>query len=172
MNFENLITGQVGLIHLITSILALFFGTLVLATKKGTLLHKRMGYAYTGSMFLLLVTAFMLYNLFGRFGIFHWAAVVSSLTLIGGMIPMILKKPKSYISMHFNFMYWSVFGLYGAASAEVLTRIPKVIEDGGVPNHVFYNMVGLAVFITMGLGYFIMWRKKRAWNRFDQANIT
>lgn len=101
-------------------------------------------------------------------GYFSLAALLSSLTLIGGLLPMLLKKPKSYVSMHYNFMYWSVFGLYGAFCAEVLTRIPDVIQDGGIPNYVFFNMVGIAVFITMGVGYFIMGRKKKTWNTFDK----
>ncbi len=169
MNFEHVFTGQIGVIHFVASMIALVLGTMVLMSKKGTSWHKKMGYAYSIAMLVLLVTAFMLYNLFGKFGIFHWAAVVSSLTLIAGLLPMFLKKPKSYITMHFNSMYWSVFGLYGAFMAEVLVRIPTVVVESGVPNHVFYNMVGVAVFITMGAGYFIMWRKKKTWKLLDKA---
>ena len=173
MNFDHLVSGNVGIVHLVFSLLALIFGSSVLISKKGTAVHKKMGYLYAVSMFILLVTAFMLYNLFGKFGIFHWAAVISSLTLIAGIIPMIIKKPKSYITMHFNSMYWSVFGLYGAFMAETLVRIPDVIIDGrGIPNELFYNLVGVAVFITMGTGYFIMWRKKKTWSNFDPTHMS
>ena len=169
MNFEHVFSGNIGVIHFIASMVSILFGTLVLLNKKGSSRHKQMGYVYSVAMLVVLVTSFMLYNLYGKFGIFHWAAVVSSITLIGGMVPMLLKRPASYISLHFNFMYWSVFGLYGAFMAEVLVRIPKVIVESGVPNHVFYNMVGVAVFITMGIAYFIMGKMKKTWSAFDNS---
>ena len=169
MNFEHVFSGDIGVFHFIASMVSIFFGTLVLLNKKGSSRHKQMGYIYSGAMLLVLVTSFMLYNLFGKFGIFHWAAVVSSITLLGGMVPMLIKRPASYISLHFNFMYWSVFGLYGAFMAEVLVRIPKIVVESGVPNHVFYNMVGVAVFITMGAGYFIMGKMKKTWSTFDNS---
>ena len=91
---ENLVSGTVGSLHLITAILALITGTAVLILPKGTQLHKRMGYGYVASMIPMLITSFMLYNLFGSFGVFHVAALLSSLTLLGGMIPIFTKKPE------------------------------------------------------------------------------
>lgn len=158
-----------GLIHFISCLLSLLFGTYVLVTKKGTKRHKQIGYAYVVSMLVLLVTSFMLYHLFNRFGLFHWLAVVSSITLLGGFIPVLIKKPASYISMHFSFMYWSVFGLYGAFVAEVMVRIPKYVVEGGKPNAMFFNMVGIAVFITMGLGYYFFYKYKGGWEKFDKV---
>lgn len=169
MNFSNLVSSQIGFVHLVFSILALIFGTVVLFKTKGTLSHKRIGYVYVFMMTGVVITAFMIYRLFGKFGIFHWAAVVSTVTLIGGMLPMFLKKPKSYIKMHLSFMYWSVFGLYGAFVAETLVRIPDVVIESGVPNYVFYNMVGVGVFITMGLGYYFAFKNKKKWEAFDKG---
>ena len=146
MNFDNLVANNTGLVHLIFSVLALIFGTIVLVLKKGTLVHKRIGYLYTVSMLGLLVTAFMIYHLYGKFGIFHWLAIVSTITLIMGILPMWLKRPKNYLDYHLKSMFWSVFGLYAAFAAETLVRIPQVVIDSGVPNSTFYNMVGVAVF--------------------------
>jgi uncharacterized membrane protein len=87
--FNQVISGNIGLVHLIASISALILGTMSLSLKKGTALHKRIGYGYGVSMIILLITAFMLYNLFGRWGIFHWAGVISSLTLVAGMLPVL-----------------------------------------------------------------------------------
>ena len=169
MNFQNLVTSNTGLIHLVFSILALIFGTMVLIQKKGTSPHKKMGYAYAVSMVGVLITAFMIYRLYGKFGIFHWLAVIRTITLLCGMIPVILKKPTNgYMGLHFNFMYWSVFGLYGAFTAETIVRIPDVADSGGIPAQLFYNLVGIAVFITMGIGYGIMKKKKKAWSRFEK----
>jgi len=153
---ENLVGGPIGIIHLITSVLALIFGTTVLLMKKGTKTHKKMGYAYFVSMVVLLGTSFMLYRLFGGFGVFHYAALLSGLTLIFGMIPAWRKKPRAgWLIRHFSFMYWSVIGLYAAFASEVLTRIPETP---------FFGMVGIATGTIMILGAIFFRRYRKAWS--------
>ncbi|WP_350285544.1 DUF2306 domain-containing protein [uncultured Croceitalea sp.] len=168
MNFMYIITDTTGLVHTIASVISLFAGTYVLFAKKGTKTHKKVGYSYIAAMTVVLVTSFMMYNLFGGFGIFHIFAIVSSLTILAGMVPIIRKKPRKYISFHYSFMYWSVIGLYGAFMAEILTRIPKMVIDDQTILPIFFNMVGVAVFIVMAFGYYIMFRKKKAWEKFDK----
>lgn len=164
MHILNIFTTQAGVIHLWASVIALITGTLVLLLKKGTGIHKKIGYLYSLSMVVLLITAFMIYTLFGGWGIFHWAAVVSSLTLAAGMIPMILKKPKKqYVSLHLNFMYWSVIGLYGAFFAETMVRLPEIVLEDGVPTTLFYNTVGIVVFIVMAAGGYFFYRNRERW---------
>jgi uncharacterized membrane protein len=164
MNFENIITNKIGLVHLIFSVISLLAGTLVLILRKGTKTHKKVGYVYSGAMVIVLVTAFSIYNLFGTWGIFHWTALVSTLTLAFGLIPIITKWPKKhYISLHFSFMYWSVIGLYGAFMAETFVRMPEIVIESGVPNAMFYNMTGIAVAITMGLGAYYFIKNKLRW---------
>ena len=169
MNFDHLITDNIGLIHLVFSITSLITGTLVLSLTKGTNTHRKIGYAYSISMFVVLATSFAMYNLFGSWGIFHWTALVSSLTLALGLIPIFTKKPeKNYISIHFIFMYWSVIGLYGAFMAETLVRLPQIVVNNGIPNSMFYNMTAIAVAITMGLGGFFFVKLKPKWiKQFD-----
>lgn len=169
MNFANLVSGNIGLIHLIFSIIALTAGTIVLVRKKGSKFHKKIGYIYAVAMMGLLATAFMVYSLYGKFGIFHWLAIVSTLTLMGGMIPMIRKKPANYVSLHWGFMFWSVFGLYAAFAAETLVRIPRIVIESGIPNAVFYNMTGVATAIVMGIACFIMFKKQKDWDKFDKS---
>lgn len=141
---KYLVEDVTGLIHLISSIFALIFGTMVLIKKKGTIRHKQIGYAYVISMGILIITAFMIYRLFKGWGLFHYATVISLLTLAFGMIPIWLKKPnKKWKFLHFSFMYWSVIGLYAAFAAEVLTRIPETP---------FFGMVGIATGIIMITG--------------------
>ena len=89
---DNIVSGTTGLIHLIASIIALITGLFVLTTTKGTKTHKQIGYVYSISMVLLNLTAFMIYKLYGKFGIFHWFAVVSCLTLFAGLYPVLTKK--------------------------------------------------------------------------------
>lgn len=165
-NLDHLITSNIGLAHTLASVIALMLGTTSLSLTKGTSLHKKVGYAYAASMLVLLVTAFMLYNLFGSWGMFHWAAVISSLTLVAGMLP-ILMRVKNYVSLHLGFMYWSVIGLYGAFTAEVFVRLPKVILESGIPNSTFYTMTGIAVGITMTAGAILFIKLSPKWqNQF------
>ncbi|MBO0953095.1 DUF2306 domain-containing protein [Fibrella forsythiae] len=130
-----------GLIHLLAALVALFSGSLVLLRPKGGLFHKRAGYAYLASMLLLNLTALLIYHLFGRFGPFHWLAVLSLLCLTGGMVPALLRsRITRWIYWHYYFMNWSVVGLYAAFWAETLTRTLPVGQ--------FWPLVLLATMVT------------------------
>lgn len=146
----------VGGLHLLASIIALITGTMILALQKGTDEHIKIGYIYAGSMTVVVITAFMIYRLFGGWGIFHWAALVSGITLAGGMIPAILRKPENWVIAHFSFMYWSVLGLYAAFLSEVLTRVPE---------QPFFNMVGIGTGVVMAIGGTWFYYRKDYWER-------
>ncbi len=150
------VSGNIGLIHLVASVLAVIFGTIILLQKKGTRLHKQIGYWYIGSMAVLLITAFMLYNLFGGFGIFHVAAIVSSVTLVMGMWPAFKRSKPNWIMHHLAWMYWSVFGLYAAFASEIFTRV--------VPTE-FFSGVGIATGLIMAVGAIGFKRNKKIWEK-------
>ena len=166
--FDNFVSSQIGLVHLLMASFALIFGSFVLADGKGTVFHRRVGYLYALSMLGLNITALMIYRLFGKFGVFHWAAVVSLVTLLAGMIPVILRRPaKSWLGLHFNFMYWSVFGLYAAFVAEMATRLPIRTAVSSVTT--FFMIVGAATFATMLVGQIILLKYKKRWQNFGAA---
>jgi uncharacterized membrane protein len=123
---DKLIGDNFGLIHLISGIVALVFGGLVILMKKGTKIHKRIGYVYAFSMTVLILSSFGIYRLFGKFGLFHYLSLVSTFSLVAGMLPMFKKvrTVKDY-EIHFKRMYWSVVGLFAAFTAESFVRIPK-----------------------------------------------
>lgn len=162
MHLSNLVSNATGGIHLLFSIAALIAGTYILFGRKGTALHRKIGYLYASSMVVVLFTAFAIYSLYGSFGIFHWLAVLSSVTLLGGMVPMLLKLDNA-LTYHVSFMYWSVVGLYGAFVAETLVRFPDVVVNSGVPNGTFYMMTGIGVFIVMTIGNIVFFRNKNKW---------
>ncbi len=145
-----------GDIHLFSAIAALIFGTTVLIIPKGTPRHRRLGYFYSGAMLIMLITSFMIYRLFDGFGMFHFFSVVSLLTLTAGMVPVIIKKPGQWVVLHFNFMYWSVIGLYAAFVSEAFTRIPQTP---------FFSMLSIATFLVIGAGFLIWFRNKEKWSR-------
>ena len=123
----NTLTGSfAGQIHLISGIVALIFGGAVLVAKKGTQIHRKVGYLYIVSMAILIISSFFVYRLFGKFGIFHVLSLVSTFSLLAGMIPMSKKvRTLKDFETHFKRMYWSVAGLYAAFAAESFVRIPK-----------------------------------------------
>ena len=152
-----------GLTHTAAAAGALLFGVVVFRHRKGTTKHKMLGYAYVVSMLLLNVTAFAIYDLFGGWGAFHWAALVSSVTLAMGFIPVLLRKPaRTWIEWHYMGMCWSYVGLAAAAGAEVLTRLPALVPGlaSVVSPHFFWNMVGLSTFIVCGTGYYLINRRR------------
>lgn len=152
---EHFVSDTTGLIHVIASVLSLVFGTMVLALQKGTKNHVKVGYAYVISMAVVILTSFMMYNLFGKWGVFHYAAVVSLFSISMGMIPIWTKRPlNSWKYYHFSFMYWSVIGLYAAFVSEILTRVPETP---------FYNMVGIATFGVMLIAGIVFGVKKAKW---------
>lgn len=161
------VVSWIGWLHLTASILALVCGTWVLITPKGPQAHRRIGYLYTVSMILLIATAFLIYRLFGRFGAFHVAAIVSAVTLAGGIIPAVLRKPKNWLDLHFSFMYWSVFGLYAAFVAEMAVRLP--VRTMFTSARTFFTTVIIATLGTMLVGQIIFFIYKKKWQKISAA---
>lgn len=161
---ENIVSGTTGLIHLVSSVIALITGLFVLITTKGTKRHIQIGYVYAVSMILLNLTAFMIYKLYGTFGIFHWFAVISCLTLFAGLYPVLAKRSKNYLLTHFHFMYWSVVGLYCAFMAEIFSRLPQIIlTETGEPSIGFYKGVGIGIGVVMTIGMVFYIKYKPKW---------
>ncbi len=118
---EHTLQHPVGLTHLITALLAILIGTLVVLSRKGTRKHKWLGRTYVGMMAAVNVSAFLIYELFGGFGLFHWMALFSLLSVLAGYIPVRLRKP-GWKVQHAYFMSGSYVGRVAALAAETLTR--------------------------------------------------
>lgn len=111
--------------HIVAAISALALGIGVFFTRKGTRLHKQLGYAYFFNMLGLNISALFIYRLTGHFGPFHAAALASLLTLIAGFIPAFLRLPNGrWLELHYEFMNWSYVGLVAAGVSEAATRLP------------------------------------------------
>jgi uncharacterized membrane protein len=118
----HIIHSTLGLVHTLCAMASMIFGTIVLLKFKGTTAHKRLGYAYVGSMVVMNLTALGIYN-FGKLNLFHFFALFSLITLVLGVAPAIQRKTKAWINTHYAFMSWSVVGLYCAFWAEVGVRL-------------------------------------------------
>jgi uncharacterized membrane protein len=123
----------VGLVHTLFGFAALLLGFLVLVSRKGTLVHRRLGQTYAAAMIALNVTALLIYDLYGRFGPFHIAAVVSLATVLGGLIPVVFRRPReTWMRHHAALMSWSYVGLSAAFVSEIATHVPGVRFGWGV----------------------------------------
>ncbi len=144
-----------GGVHFASAILAMIFGAIVIFKTKGTKFHIRAGYAYAISMLILNVTALMIYQLFGHFGPFHYAALISLASLFGGLIPAFLKKPeKTWLEFHYEFMNWSVIGLYAAFWSETFSRFFRFAG--------FWVLVATATAMTVAIGGYLLKKKKKS----------
>ena len=123
-----------GWIHTATALAALMTGAVVLLVPKGTARHRQFGWIYVANMLALNVTALLIYRLFGRFGPFHVAAVLSLIAVVLGTTSGIrtrryratrqLGALSRAAHFHYAWMTWSYVGLAGAAVAETATRVP------------------------------------------------
>lgn len=152
---NDIIHSNIGWFHFITAVISMLTGTIILLNTKGTSFHKRVGYVYVISMVLLNISSFFIIN-FGGFSLFHFFAIVSLISITGGMVPTI-KKGKNWFGYHFYFMNWSVVGLYCAFWAEVGTRFVGNMQQ-------FWWMVALATFITATIGSIIINKQAKKLN--------
>lgn len=158
---ETVVHSTTGLFHVIMALVAMITGTIVIIKSKGTRLHVAIGYTYFFSMLTMNLSSFMLYGLLGHFGPFHVAAIISLLTLLGGMIPIFFrKKIRAWQRVHGTFMYYSVVGLYAAFFSEILTRIP---------GQSFSGMVILASVGVTIIGVILFNKLKSRWFRSQKS---
>ena len=116
-----------GLTHMGTGFGAILSGAHVALTTKGTRRHRFWGRLYVGLMLGLNTTGLLIYDLTGRFGPFHWAALASLATVIAGLLPAFRKRPQGlWISPHAHLMSWSYLGLLAAGVSEATSRIPTL----------------------------------------------
>lgn len=159
MNFINSI---IGLLHTVSALLAMVFGAVVVFGKKGTRKHKLNGYIYVANMLFVNFSAFAIYN-FGGFSMFHFFALVSLVTIVFGMRP-VLRKNKGWLIRHFSLMSWSVVGLYCAFWAEIGTRFFEM--------KFFWWVVVIATISTSVIGGRIINRQRKKLLSRKRDNIN
>jgi uncharacterized membrane protein len=152
-----------GQVHLASAIASLGSGAVVLLmSPKGTRRHRQVGWTYAVSMLTLNVTALMIYRLFGGFGPFHVAALVSLAGLAVGVFSAIRAKASrldrdlparhKWVERHYHFMSWSYVGLWAAAVSEVATRVPAFRPSAAQGMAVFGIVVAVATLLVVGVG--------------------
>lgn len=144
--------STLGWIHTIFGIVALMAGTAVIFLNKGDRWHRTLGHVYLTNMIALNVSALFIYRLYGHFGSFHWMALGSLLTLIGGMVPVFTRRPKGrWLELHAAFINGSYVGLVAATAAEITSRIP------GTEN-AFGAVVAGTTILVIAVGFYLIRR--------------
>ena len=142
--------GWIAYSHTLAAMLALLVGAFIFPRIKGTRLHKVLGYTYAAAMLATTFTAFCIYHLTGRFGVFHVAATISFLTLIAALVPVITRRPAgSWLKLHYKYTAWSYIGLVAAALSEAAVRLPRTP---------FWPAVAIGSGIVFGGGGFVVAR--------------
>jgi len=138
-------------VHLVAVAVALATSVPVVLTPKRTRWHRYLGVAYVASMALVLLTAFRMYFLFGRFGIVHYGAVGSALVL-GVGLGAVLGRPvlPAWRQWHYWGMGASVTGLYAALVVESTYRLFPAAWFWGVT-------LGPATAVLLA-GALVLWR--------------
>lgn len=120
---QTILHSPVSAVHLVAALMAMVTGTTILFSAKGTRPHRLIGRVYVVSMVILLLTAFQIYYLFGRFGVIHWGTVGSGLALLIGTVPVAFRAVwPTWLRWHYVGMGASVTGLYAAFVVESTYR--------------------------------------------------
>jgi len=165
-----MIRSITGLIHTIAAGCALVSGLVIFRRPKATLFHRALGYTYSSSMVILIVTAFFIYHLTKSFNVLHIFAIVACPPLILGLSAAMTQRPKGqWLMRHYYWMGWSYVGLCAALLAEVATRIvmPYVYVHFGWRSKAFFIIVGVASFVVSGFGGYFIERNRELVQRFN-----
>jgi len=79
-------------------------------------------------MYLLCLTSFSIFELFAGFGVFHVMAIVSTVTMTSGFIPVLLRrKLKGWFIGHYKGMLFSYMGLVMATNSHLFKYLQPMI---------------------------------------------
>ena len=153
----------VGLVHVIAAVSALLSGLVIFLRKKAGTLHRFLGYVYSLSMLVMLMTALSIYRLSGSFNLLHGFALFSTLQLGRGLYHAVTRKPKGgWLDAHYQWIISSYIGLRAALVAESATRVimPYLYDQGVRSFGWFWGIVGTATFVVVWVGQILMKRNR------------
>lgn len=122
--------GSLGALHTGTAAVSLLAGAVILGMRKGTPLHRKLGYTYVACMIGLNLSAIPIQRLYGGFGPFHIFILISLPTVLAALYyPLFARAKANWMQKHMEFMYWSYVGLIAAFVNEVIVRLPLLLAD-------------------------------------------
>jgi len=155
-----------GSVHLTSAIVSILLGLGVILFPKGRAPHRLMGLAYAFAMLMTCISALLLYQMTGHFGLFHFFAVLCLIYVLAGIVQAVLRRG-DWLPRHLAFMAWSYLGLLAAAATEIAIRLPLLNRLSN--NHTFLLGGAIGTGVTL-MGWFLMPRwTHRALARFHRA---
>ena len=119
--------------HILAAISALVIGAAVLLVPKGTHAHRVIGTVYVLALVLVDVAALSLHRE-DTFGVFHWLAAASLLTIAVGLTPLLLNRRSTpVIATHAYCMTWSYAGLVAAGCGQLVAAVGSGDGTWAVP---------------------------------------
>lgn len=149
----NWIRSFPGGIHFITSVIGLLTGAYILFAKKGTALHKKLGYVFAVSLVVVNISALFIYDFNdGAFSVFHALVPVSLFFLIFGMVPFMGKKTPRTLKNHIIGMNGAAIGLWAAGATEYFIReLSSGLSQNESMAYSFAISVPFAILITISI---------------------
>lgn len=108
------------LIHSISSLIALIVGSVSLLKKKGTKIHKILGWIFVGSMFISASSSFWIYN--KRFSAIHILSVLVLFWLFKA-VHAVRFKPKNWLHIHASSIGAAYIAIIIAGSGVLVRKI-------------------------------------------------
>jgi uncharacterized membrane protein len=154
------------LFHVGCGLVSLLAGAAVVGLAKGTAVHRLLGWIYAASMILLCVTSFFIYELFGQFGPFHVAAIVSFVSVLAGLAAPLLRGRIGpvWLEVHYKFMLWSYVGLVMATGSHFFEAVARLIHTHTPLGHTgtFVATAALCWGLPAAVGGTLIYGRKRA----------
>jgi uncharacterized membrane protein len=90
--------------------------------------HRARGYFYVYAMLVADGAALLMFQLTGRFNVFHVAAIVNLIAIVLAVIPVLRSsRPLSWKIQHYYWISWSYVGLIAAAATEIVVRTGHLV---------------------------------------------
>ena len=164
--------SPIGIVYTACGTLALIFGTIIFLVPKVTRWHIRLGWIYVASIVGVNGTALAIYELTGRFNLFHALALASLAMVVVGLVQVVpRRRPRKWVWRHYQYMCWSFVGLLAATNNEAFVRLPPLtrLTSRTLPA---LSMLMTAILVTI-CGVVIMRKQKAIMARYggmDGAN--
>ena len=111
--------------HGIVAVIALLTGTYISFAKKGTKLHKKIGYLYVITMLITIFSSFGIVELYNGFGVYHVMALISLISIsIGMYFPLFKRNNSDWVIHHYYWMLYSFIGLLMALGSHCIMFLP------------------------------------------------
>ncbi len=140
--------GVAAVGHVLAAVTALVVGAVVLWLPKGVGPHRLVGSIYVICLVAVDVAALSVHRE-ATFGVFHTLAVLSLLTIVAGVSPLLLgSRSPVAVNMHAYCMTWSYAGLVAAGCGQLAVTALSDFGSWAVPTVIGMVLVisGLLIF--------------------------